>query len=73
MPPVCLWELGLVFSGQIRLALRRLSRSGTKAHLEGLYFPVYYFRPRQVLDWFGEEFEFLALEGLSVITPTAES
>jgi len=73
MPPVCLWELGLLFSGQMHTALRRLSRNGTRAHLEGLYFNVYYFSPRQVIKWFGESYEFLALEGLSVITPTAES
>ncbi len=73
MPPVCLWELGLVFSGQFRLALRRLSRGGTSAHLEGRTFTVYYFSPRQAMAWFGNEYKILALEGLSVITPTAES
>lgn len=73
MPPICLWELATLFTGQGRLALRRLSRAGTRAHLEGLYFDVYYFTPRQVIGWFGKEYDFLALEGLSVITPTAES
>jgi ubiquinone/menaquinone biosynthesis C-methylase UbiE len=73
MPPVCLWELGLVFTGQFRLAFRRLARHGTRAHLEGRYFTVYYFTPRQVISWFGSEYEALALEGLAVITPTLES
>jgi ubiquinone/menaquinone biosynthesis C-methylase UbiE len=73
MPPVCLWELATLFTGQGRLALRRLSRTGTRAHLEGLHFDVYYFTPRQVIAWFGESYDLLALEGLSVITPTAES
>ncbi len=73
MPPVCLWELGLVFTGQFRLAMRRLSRQGTRAHLEGRTFTVYYFTPRQVMAWFGQDYQVLALEGLSVITPTAES
>jgi len=73
MPPVCLWELGLVFTGQPKLAFRRLARGGTRAHLEGKYFSVYYFTPRQVRSWFGSEYRTLALEGLSVITPTAES
>lgn len=72
MPPVCLWELGTVFT-QGRRAFRRLSRGGTRAHLEGLYFQVYYFSPRQVVDWFGGDYECLSVEGLSVITPTAES
>jgi ubiquinone/menaquinone biosynthesis C-methylase UbiE len=73
MPPVCLWELATLFTGQGRLAFRRLSPAGTRAHLEGLYFDVYYFTPRQVIAWFGQDFDLLALEGLSVITPTAES
>jgi ubiquinone/menaquinone biosynthesis C-methylase UbiE len=73
MPPVCLWELVEVFRGNFRLALRRLSRQGTRSHLEGLYFDVYYFPPRRVLEWFGTDYTFLELEGLSVLTPTAES
>ncbi len=73
MPPICLWELGLVFSGQVQLALRRLKPEGTRAHLEGLYFQVYYFTPQKVIRWFGKAYDVLALEGLSVITPTAES
>jgi hypothetical protein len=34
---------------------------------------VYYFPPGRVLDWFGPRYTRLELEGLSVITPTAES
>jgi ubiquinone/menaquinone biosynthesis C-methylase UbiE len=73
MPPVCLWELALVFTGQFRLAVRRLSRGGTRAHLEGRRFSVYYYPPRQVLAAFGPDYEPLAVEGLAVLTPTAES
>lgn len=73
MPPVCLWELAEVFRGHPRLAFRRFARGGTRSHLEGHYFPVYYFSPQRVVDWFGPQYEPLAIEGLSVITPTAES
>jgi hypothetical protein len=73
MPPVCLWELAEALRGNFRLAFRRLSRKGTRSHLEGLYFNVYYFAPRRVLEWFGKDYTKLELEGLSVITPTAES
>ena len=73
MPRICLWELGMLATGQVRLALRRFSRYGTRAHLEGHYFNVYYFSPRQAIAWFGEDYQVLAVEGLSVITPTAES
>jgi len=73
MPRVCLWELAELFRGNPRLAFRRFAPGGTRSHLEGLYFQVYYFTPRQVLAWFGKDYQQLALEGLSVITPTAES
>ena len=73
MPPICLWELAEIFRGHFQLAFRRLSQQGTRSHLEGLHFDVYYFKPRQVLTWFGDDYDCLALEGLSVITPTAES
>lgn len=73
MPRICLWELALVLTGQFRLAFRRLSRHGTRAHLEGRIFDVHYFDPKRVISDFGTEYELLGLEGLSVITPTAES
>ena len=73
MPPICLWELVMLFSGQMRFAFRRLAKNGTQAHLEGMYFTIHYFTPRKALDAFSPEFQLLAIEGLSVITPTAES
>jgi len=73
MPSVCLWELAEALRGNFRLAFRRLSRNGTRSHLEGLYFNVHYFPPHRVLDWFGQAYSRVKLEGLSVITPTAES
>lgn len=73
MPHLCLWEMAEVFRGNFSLAFRRFSRGSVRARLEGLRFEVYYFSPRQVIDWFGNEFALVALEGLSVITPTAES
>jgi ubiquinone/menaquinone biosynthesis C-methylase UbiE len=73
MPPVCLWELAEIFRGHPRLAFRRFAHNGTRAHLEGLNFTVYYFTPKKALKWFGNQFDCLSIEGLSVITPTAES
>jgi ubiquinone/menaquinone biosynthesis C-methylase UbiE len=73
MPRICLWEWMEVFRGNFRLAFRRLAQHGERAHLEGLQFDIYYFSPRQVIDWFGPDYELVALAGLSVITPTAES
>jgi ubiquinone/menaquinone biosynthesis C-methylase UbiE len=73
MPHVCLWEMAEVLRGNVSLAFRRFSRGSVRANLEGLNFDVYYFSPRQVMQWFGKDFELIALEGLSVLTPTAES
>jgi ubiquinone/menaquinone biosynthesis C-methylase UbiE len=73
MPRICLWELAFAFVGRFRFAFRRLSRPGTRAHLEGRSFDVFYFRPGEVVADFGPDFELLSIEGLSVITPTAES
>jgi len=73
MPRICLWEWMEVFRGNFRLAFRRLTQRGVRANLEGLQFNVYYFSPRQVIDWFGDDYDLIALAGLSVITPTAES
>lgn len=73
MPHVCLWEIAEVFRGNFSLAFRRFSRGKVRANLEGLNFDVYYFSPQQAIEWFGNDFKLLALEGLSVITPTAES
>ena len=72
MPPICLWELATALTGHWRFAFRRLARGGTRAHLEGKYFTVHYFTPRQVIASFGPRFSPLAVEGLSVFAPPAE-
>jgi hypothetical protein len=73
MPPVCLWELALAFTGNFRVAFRRLASEGTLAHLEGRYFKIYYFTPGQVASAFGSEFKLLDVQGLSILAPPAES
>lgn len=73
MPPVCLWELAMAFTGDFKFAFRRLSRNGTLAHLEGEHFMVHYFTPRQAVAAFGPDFTTLSVEGLSVFAPPAES
>lgn len=73
MPPVCLWEMAEILRGHKQLAFRRFAPNGTRSHLEGYHFDVHYFSPQQVLAWFGQDYQVVSLEGLSVITPTAES
>jgi ubiquinone/menaquinone biosynthesis C-methylase UbiE len=73
MPPICLWELAMAFTGDFKFAFRRLSPKGTWSHLEGKHFMIYYFTPRQVISAFRPQFAPLAIEGLSVFAPPAES
>lgn len=73
MPPVCLWELSSVFRADFGFAFRRLSPGGTRAHLEGKYFTIYYFTPEQVRGWFNGQYELLEIEGISIFAPPAES
>lgn len=71
MPPICLWELALAFTGNFKVAFRRLSPKA-RAHLEGRHFPIYYFTPSQVIDAFKPGYTLLDIEGLSVFSPPAE-
>jgi SAM-dependent methyltransferase len=72
MPPICPWEL-VKLAKDFRVATRRLKRKHILAHVEGAYFAVHYFTPGEVRRAFGPQFTPLKLEGLSVLTPTADS
>ena len=72
MPPICPWELSLVFKDW-RVATRRLRKNGIVANVEGVDFHTWYFTPKQVIRMFGPRFECIGLEGLSVVTPSADN
>jgi len=69
MPPVCLWEIKDALKGNFRSAFRRFGKHGSKAHLEGEFFQVYYFTPSSVQKAFGKQFKLINLEGLGAIMP----
>lgn len=69
MPPICPWELALIFRGHFKTAVRRLYRDGTLAHLEGVNFRSYYFAPHQVLRAFGKNFKKAKMQGLASLSP----
>lgn len=69
MPPVCPWELGLVFRGKLKTAIRRLRRHGTLSHVEGIHFMAHYFTPGKVLKAFGPGFRKVKLQGLASLSP----
>lgn len=73
MPPICPWELAQVVRGDLRTATRRLRRGPVRAHLEGRWFDVRYHTPGAVARAFGDGFEVLEIEAISVLTPTANS
>ncbi len=72
MPPICPWELALTLK-DFRVGTRRLHRQGTVAQVEGVTFRTWYFTPQQVRQAFGPRFQQVRLEGLSVLTPTADN
>lgn len=69
MPPVSLWELGWVFKGKIKKALRRLRKTGTIAHVEGEYFKVYYHSLRKIRLSMPAELHYVTSESLAVTSP----
>lgn len=72
MPRICPWELAVI-PKDFRVGTRRLHRNGIVAHVEGVYFRTWYFSARQATRAFGPRFRRVRLEGLSVLTPTADN
>jgi ubiquinone/menaquinone biosynthesis C-methylase UbiE len=72
MPPICPWELAITVK-DFRVGTRRLHRRGVMANVGDVQFRTWYFTPRQVRQAFGPRFRQVRLEGLSVLTPTADN
>ncbi len=72
LPPVCLWELSLIFRGHWRTATRRLwARRGRLARVEGRAFPCWYYRPRAVIRLGRPGLTLVDAEGLCTLVPPA--
>ncbi len=69
MPPVCPWELAMVFKAKFNFAFRRLKTNGVPANIEGVRFTTYYFSLKDIIKALGENFDLVTLEGLAVFTP----
>ena len=69
MPPLCPWEIALIFRGQFKTAFRRLKKYGTRSHLEGKYFNTFYYSPQKTIEALGKKFRILKLQGLASFTP----
>ena len=72
MPPICPWELAVTVK-DFRVGTRRLHRHGVIANVEGVSFRTWYFTPQDIRQALGSRFRPLRLEGLSVLTPTADN
>ena len=69
MPRVSPWELLHLAKGNTALALRRFSKDGAAANIEGNKFRTFYFSPGEVMRSFGGRFTLAGLRGLASISP----
>ncbi len=68
MPPLSPWEVAAAFKGNFKMAFRRLKK-GTDANVEGVHFPVFYYRPGKLIKEFGRSYDRIAILGLSSVAP----
>jgi ubiquinone/menaquinone biosynthesis C-methylase UbiE len=69
IPPVCPWELALMFKGNFKTAFRRLRRGGVMANVEGINFKTNYFSVSDTVKSLGSDFRVIETQGLASISP----
>jgi ubiquinone/menaquinone biosynthesis C-methylase UbiE len=69
IPPVCPWEIAVMFRGNFKTAFRRLKKRGIKANVEGVEFKTYYYSLRETVKTLGPRFHVLETQGLASISP----
>jgi len=70
MPPFCLWEFLSFLRGNFKTAFRRILHSkGTKAHIHGIYFTCWYYKPSFIIKTLKRDFNLIGLEGLNTLVP----
>lgn len=70
LPPFCLWETSLALKGNFSAAFRRWgSKNGAKAHIEGVHFRCWYYKPQFIIDSLKGCFDVLSVEGLCSLVP----
>ena len=68
MPRISPWELIMAIKGDFKTAFRRF-KNQTPAHVEGVYFSVYYFNPSYVIKTLKMDFKKLTLRGIYFAVP----
>jgi ubiquinone/menaquinone biosynthesis C-methylase UbiE len=69
IPPVCPWEIALLFKGKFKTAFRRLKKGSVIANVEGINFPVYYYSVSDTAKALGPDFRIIEIQGLASISP----
>ena len=69
IPPICPWELALIFKGNFRTAFRRLHNNGITANVEGIQFTTYYHSVSKTIDALGPDFRVIDIQGLASVSP----
>ncbi len=69
IPPVCPWELALLFTGKFKTAFRRLHKNGVIANIEGIKFTTYYHNLSKTIKALGPDFRIIETQGLASISP----
>lgn len=68
IPPICPWELALLFKGKFRTAFRRLNKI-VIANVERVNFPVYYYSVSDTVKALGPDFRIIDIQGIASISP----
>lgn len=68
MPKISPWELVMALKGDFKTAFRRF-RKNAMAHIEGVYFPVYYYNPSYVIKTLKKDFNVCTLKGIYFAVP----
>jgi ubiquinone/menaquinone biosynthesis C-methylase UbiE len=70
LPGFCLWESLLLLKGKFRTATRRMvGTKGATAHIEGVLFKCWYYRPGPIINRLSGLFYLLSAEGLCTFVP----
>jgi len=69
MPKFSLWELALIFKGELKRGLRRINQNGTIANVGGEKVFVRYYSPSYFYKYFRNRFNFIKIKAPSVFFP----
>lgn len=69
LSPFTLWEKMYFLKGNFKIAQRRKYKKPCKAHIEGVIFDCWYYKPKDIFAAIGNEIEDVKITGLCIFTP----